>query len=141
MRVAFDTACSTAGESSTHACRVDQYIVYPPYVPCKSRRASSFVCVYVSCTRVQRSCRVAHTSTPVYTRFAVCRHMCAVSKSPVCVCVCVCVPLRALMDVPGLDARHIASKAMQIAADMCVFTNSNFMIEEVAPSGEATGLK
>ncbi len=45
------------------------------------------------------------------------------------------------MDVPGLDARHIASKAMQIAADMCVFTNSNFMIEEVAPSGEATGLK
>ena len=36
---------------------------------------------------------------------------------------------RALMDVPGIDAKAIAMKAMKIASDMCVFTNGNFMME------------
>lgn len=36
---------------------------------------------------------------------------------------------RALMDIPGQDAPTIAKKAMSIAADMCVFTNSNFIME------------
>lgn len=42
---------------------------------------------------------------------------------------------RALMDVPGLDAKTIALRAMKIAADMCVYTNSNFIVEvRVQPS-------
>jgi ATP-dependent HslUV protease subunit HslV len=36
---------------------------------------------------------------------------------------------RALMDVPDMDAEKIASKAMKIASDMCVYTNNNFLIE------------
>jgi len=38
---------------------------------------------------------------------------------------------RALMDVPGMDAKAIAMKAMHIAADMCVYTNSNFVVETI----------
>ncbi len=45
---------------------------------------------------------------------------------------------RALMDVPGLDARTIALKAMHIAADMCIHTNSNFMIEELPRAAAAS---
>lgn len=45
------------------------------------------------------------------------------------------------MDQPHLDAEAIARKAMNIAADMCVFTNHNFIVETIdvaAPSeGEA----
>jgi len=36
---------------------------------------------------------------------------------------------RALMDVEGLSAMDIALKAMNIAADICIYTNSNFTIE------------
>jgi len=35
----------------------------------------------------------------------------------------------ALMDVPGLTAEGIAQKAMNIAADICIYTNKNFLLE------------
>jgi len=41
---------------------------------------------------------------------------------------------------PHLDAGEVALRAMNIAADMCVFTNHNFVIETidaVAKSDEA----
>ena len=36
---------------------------------------------------------------------------------------------RALIDVDGMDAEAIGRKAMTIAADMCVYTNHNFVTE------------
>jgi|MDSW01.1.fsa_nt_gb ATP-dependent HslUV protease subunit HslV len=43
---------------------------------------------------------------------------------------------RALVDVPGMDAAAIAMKAMNIAADTCVYTNHNFVIETLpGPAG------
>jgi ATP-dependent HslUV protease, peptidase subunit HslV len=36
---------------------------------------------------------------------------------------------RALIDVDGMDAEAIGRKAMNIAADMCVYTNHNFVTE------------
>lgn len=38
---------------------------------------------------------------------------------------------RALMDQPGMDAEAIARKAMKIAADICVYTNENIIIEKL----------
>ncbi len=38
---------------------------------------------------------------------------------------------RALIDVDGLDAEAIARKAMKIAADICVFTNENVVVESL----------
>jgi len=38
---------------------------------------------------------------------------------------------RALADVDGLDAEAIARKAMGIAADICVYTNRNLVIEKL----------
>ena len=38
---------------------------------------------------------------------------------------------RALIDVEGLDAEAIARKAMKIAADICVYTNHNLVIEKL----------
>ncbi len=38
---------------------------------------------------------------------------------------------RALYDVPDMDAEAIARKAMKIAADLCVFTNTHLTVEEV----------
>ena len=38
---------------------------------------------------------------------------------------------RALIDVEGLDAEAIARKAMDIAADICVYTNHNLVIEKL----------
>jgi ATP-dependent HslUV protease subunit HslV len=38
---------------------------------------------------------------------------------------------RALIDVEGLDAEAIARKAMGIAADICVYTNHNLVIEKL----------
>lgn len=38
---------------------------------------------------------------------------------------------RALIDIPGMDARDIAAKAMRIAADTCVYTNTNFTTETI----------
>ena len=39
---------------------------------------------------------------------------------------------RALMDMPGLSAEDIARKAMKIAADICVYTNYNVIVETIA---------
>jgi ATP-dependent HslUV protease, peptidase subunit HslV len=36
---------------------------------------------------------------------------------------------RGLMTVEGLDAEEIARRAMKIAADICVYTNGNFVLE------------
>ena len=38
---------------------------------------------------------------------------------------------KALVKNTDLDARTIAVKAMEIASDICVFTNNNYVIEEV----------
>ncbi len=38
---------------------------------------------------------------------------------------------RALIDVDGLDAEAIATKAMAIAAEICVFTNNEIVVEEI----------
>ncbi len=38
---------------------------------------------------------------------------------------------RALIDVDGLDAEQVATKAMTIAAEICVYTNQNFTIESI----------
>ncbi|MDP1841440.1 MAG: ATP-dependent protease subunit HslV [Reyranella sp.] len=38
---------------------------------------------------------------------------------------------RALVDVEGLDAEAVARKAMKIAADICVYTNHNVIIEKL----------
>jgi ATP-dependent HslUV protease subunit HslV len=35
------------------------------------------------------------------------------------------------MEVEGLDAETIARKAMKIAADICVYTNQNIVIEKL----------
>jgi ATP-dependent HslUV protease, peptidase subunit HslV len=39
---------------------------------------------------------------------------------------------RALIGIPGLTAEEIARKAMKIAADICVYTNNNVIIETIA---------
>ena len=38
---------------------------------------------------------------------------------------------RALISVEGLNAEDIARKSMSIAADICVYTNSNLTIESL----------
>lgn len=38
---------------------------------------------------------------------------------------------KALIDIDGLNAEDIGRKAMNIAADICVFTNHNFVIEHL----------
>ena len=38
---------------------------------------------------------------------------------------------RALVDIDGIDAETIARKAMGIAADICVYTNRNLVIEKL----------
>ncbi|TXL81896.1 ATP-dependent protease subunit HslV [Vineibacter terrae] len=38
---------------------------------------------------------------------------------------------RALIDIDGLDAEAIARKAMKIAADICVYTNTNVVVEKL----------
>jgi ATP-dependent HslUV protease subunit HslV len=38
---------------------------------------------------------------------------------------------RALIDQPGLDAEQVARKAMKIAADICVYTNTNLTVESL----------
>jgi ATP-dependent HslUV protease subunit HslV len=36
---------------------------------------------------------------------------------------------RALIGVPELSSEEVAKRAMDIASDMCVYTNKNFMVE------------
>lgn len=38
---------------------------------------------------------------------------------------------RALMDQDGLDAETLAKRAMQVAADICIYTNENVTIESI----------
>ncbi len=38
---------------------------------------------------------------------------------------------RALIGIDGLDALAIAERSMRIAADLCIYTNSNFKIESL----------
>ena len=38
------------------------------------------------------------------------------------------------MDNPDLSAEDVARKAMTIAADMCIYTNHNFLIETLESS-------
>jgi ATP-dependent HslUV protease subunit HslV len=38
---------------------------------------------------------------------------------------------RALIDVPGITAEDIARRAMRIAADICVYTNNNIVVETI----------
>lgn len=38
---------------------------------------------------------------------------------------------RALLDVEGLSATEIAEKAMRIAAEICIYTNSNIVVERI----------
>lgn len=33
------------------------------------------------------------------------------------------------MDIPELSAEDVAKKAMNIAADMCIYTNKEFLVE------------
>jgi ATP-dependent HslUV protease subunit HslV len=42
---------------------------------------------------------------------------------------------RALMDNTDLDARTIAEKALEIAADICIYTNRNLLIETLDSAG------
>lgn len=45
---------------------------------------------------------------------------------------------RALIDQPDLDAEQIGRKAMRIAADICVYTNDNFVVEMLEDSSVTT---
>ena len=47
---------------------------------------------------------------------------------------------RALVDVDGFDAEAVGRKAMDIASDMCVYTNKNYVTEllEAKPKEEGT---
>jgi len=38
---------------------------------------------------------------------------------------------RALMEVPELSAEDVARRAMKIAADICVYTNHNLIVESL----------
>ena len=38
---------------------------------------------------------------------------------------------RALIDVDGLDAEAIASRAMEVAAELCIYTNTNVIVEKI----------
>jgi ATP-dependent HslUV protease subunit HslV len=43
---------------------------------------------------------------------------------------------RAQMDNPDLSAEDVAKKAMQIASEMCIYTNDNFLMESLAMEKE-----
>ncbi len=40
---------------------------------------------------------------------------------------------RALIEVDGLDAEEVARRAMAIAADICIYTNTEIAIEKIGP--------
>src|SRR5437588_10945451 len=46
---------------------------------------------------------------------------------------------RALVENTDLPARKIAEEAMKIAGKICIFTNENFVVEELAASPEKAG--
>ena len=41
---------------------------------------------------------------------------------------------RALIDIPELSAVDVASKAMNVAADMCIYTNKEFLTKTLEES-------
>lgn len=43
---------------------------------------------------------------------------------------------RALMGIEGLSAEEVAQKAMDIASDMCVYTNKNFLSYTIDDVGD-----
>mmetsp|Transcript_25511 Transcript_25511/g.59272 ORF Transcript_25511/g.59272 Transcript_25511/m.59272 type:complete len:237 (-) Transcript_25511:28-738(-) len=50
---------------------------------------------------------------------------------------------RALIDLPDLSAEEVAKKSMEVAGEMCIYTNKNFMVETIdikdsEEMGEAT---
>ena len=45
---------------------------------------------------------------------------------------------RALSEIAGLDARTIADRSMAIAADICVYTNNNVIVESLDTTGAET---
>ena len=47
---------------------------------------------------------------------------------------------RALIDIPGMDARQIAEKAMHIAADACIYTNHAFTALHIDKDGKIDDL-
>lgn len=48
---------------------------------------------------------------------------------------------RALIDVDGMDALSIAQKAMSIAAEACIYTNTNFSGLRIGEDGEIKDLE
>jgi ATP-dependent HslUV protease subunit HslV len=46
---------------------------------------------------------------------------------------------RALLEGSDLDARSIVERALGIAADICIYTNRNLVIDELAPAGLERG--
>ena len=45
---------------------------------------------------------------------------------------------RALSEVDGLDAKAIAERSMSIAADICIYTNNNVIVESLDNKGTET---
>eukprot|EP01132_Coremiostelium_polycephalum_P007907 gene7907-9732_t len=45
---------------------------------------------------------------------------------------------RALITVPDLDPEDIAKRSMKIAADICIYTNHNFIMETILEDGPST---
>ena len=45
---------------------------------------------------------------------------------------------RALLPIPGHTAREITQRSLEIAADICVFTNRNITILELPGDGKKT---
>ena len=43
---------------------------------------------------------------------------------------------RALIDIDDLDAEKVARKAMSIAANICIYTNENVIVEAIQTSGD-----
>lgn len=46
---------------------------------------------------------------------------------------------RALMPIEAMSAEHIARKSMDIAADLCIYTNSTVVVETIAPTNPDDG--
>ena len=40
---------------------------------------------------------------------------------------------RALLDIEGIDAEEVARRAMAIAADICIYTNTEIVLEKIEP--------
>jgi ATP-dependent HslUV protease subunit HslV len=45
---------------------------------------------------------------------------------------------RAMLETTQLDARNIAERSLNIAADICIYTNRNLTVEELGQDAAAT---